>query len=679
MSFKLWSTLYPILFMMLSCSKGQSNPKAAINIRLAVGNTDCFNGIGDQVRRFLEGGSSPEAVHSTFACVTQIVNDFSRITIGSQSDRYSKNELRSFLERYYFKSGLPDELIVSTLDLKVLLVGGNNSEVTRDEINELLLDVETIERNLVQILPQMPLILGASQATDERWDEAFHELTTFAQNLSEIFSQQQGYQFASLQSFISNWAKYYNFPIGHWVRRLADLIPVFAKGKVLLVGGNNQTIAAAEWAPLFQTLAEGYSAYRLKSRLASRHADPSGILSEPKLLSVADQLLAIVDRAVSARPQKLIVAAEFQDFFASLELEKILPASLGAKQLTTILSFVTDRLLRAPGAALGALDEAGVNELKSLIARWRSLAEAFSRGDLSVYPEFDSSVHANFNLQFDESGRLTLPATGSRVNFEFPLFYVALEWLGQRWSAWPMNADPFHSMVTDIVSVAHGVGMIASISDSIYLRLLQESNLFMPSSNGDMKLDLKEAFQYSVILLSAFRGAFALEQASKTGCSSDNVKCFNGVLFAKRSDLLRQFPKLLNWMGTDVQRFSEFDAKLSGTVGEGQWVQQFVLIHYVETFNLRFDLNHDSVIDFAEATNAYVIYGPILSQMLSNVGFPSEETWPLYTFLFKYGATPLTLFGGAVRYLYWRWNEKSWYLAADRQVLIGILSELSKL
>jgi hypothetical protein len=200
----------------------------------------------------------------------------------------------------------------------------------------------------------------------------------------------------------------------------------------------------------------------------------------------------------------------------------------------------------------------------------------------------------------------------------------------------------------------------------------------MPSSNGDMLLGSSEAFQYALYALSSYRSSHQLQKLAQGKCDAADFACYQSVLYANRQTLLSNVPLLDTWLGTDESRFQDFTTNLNVISGT-TYLTEFMVINYIETFMQRFDQNHDGLINLSEAMGAYPIYGPVLTEILSKYGIRANEIQALYTFLFNYGATPFSMFGGSVRYLYWKWNPSSWSFSADRKTLAGILAELAKL
>src|SRR6185437_4139839 len=92
--------------------------------------------------------------HALWGCLSQVVTDFNELTEGAVPGQYSAAELKSFLEKYFFSNGLSDDTVQSTLRLKQVVVGGDESFVTKGEIQKLLLflsDMDSATTPLVSV------------------------------------------------------------------------------------------------------------------------------------------------------------------------------------------------------------------------------------------------------------------------------------------------------------------------------------------------------------------------------------------------------------------------------------------------------------------------------------------------------------------------------------------------
>lgn len=322
------------------------------------------------------------------------------------------------------------------------------------------------------------------------------------------------------------------------------------------------------------------------------------------------------------------------------------------------------------------------------MARWQTLESALESGSHTTAPDFDSALRPDpvanpgWVLRLDDGGRLQIPATGpNRVNRELPLIFAAVEWIGNKWSKWPLTGDAFHTMVKDVLDFMHSLGYLTATKDTIATKLLMEGNLFMPGANGDANLDLAEAFQYGVLALSAYHGSHQLEHMA-TACKPTDYACLRAFLFQNRQTLFVNFTGLNKWLSANPSIWPTFSTNVATVVEEDQIFQQFMVYHYIESFMQRFDNNHNGTIDVDEAKMSYALFHPALDTLIVNRGIlPEDQLLAFFTFLFKYGAAPdpTSLTHGPLAWEFWRWFPGLWSFEADRNSLASILAQLAQL
>ncbi len=282
-------------------------------------------------------------------------------------------------------------------------------------------------------------------------------------------------------------------------------------------------------------------------------------------------------------------------------------------------------------------------------------------------------------MELSPGGRALMPYSGpAHLHREFSAVFAAVEWIGQKWGGWPASQDEFHTAIKDWLDFLHSINLLTDQQDTVYLKLLREANVFLPSSDGDMQLQIVEGFQYGLFALSSYRGSHAMKEFA-ANCAQDDADCFRAAWFQNRQILMDGFPRLLQWLNSDPQLWQTYATEIEVAGGAGSYLKQYMVFHYIETFLVLWDKNGDGLIDVPESLTAFQIYHPILGDLLAPIGFGPDDVEPLFTFLFKYGATPFTMFGGSIKYLYWKWHQDAWKYQADRKTLAGVLSELNKL
>lgn len=663
--------------ILVGCSKG-SVPANELN--LTFGSTDCVKGMSQRFGDFFAGKPNAADIHSNWMCVSQVVSDFVRL---NKSDVFQKDDLKIFLADHFFKSGLSDQAVLSTMKVKQLLVGGAGESISKDEISILLNKVSELDSITATLAPHMRVLFGDGDVavSDAQWDQSFAVFSEQLPRLSALLSAaNKNFFFSDAQTFIQAWADQLKLASDSPFRKIADAMPLLAKAKTLLVAGADDRVRPPEWNSLFQQIDLGFSTYRTAKRLIDLHPDDVSLaLREPRLQGVVQNLITILKVSTLAQKNKQLKLNDINDFLTQLESKGYLPASITAAKAEIALQFLIDKIFAAPGATADALDVARLAEMQKFVDRWNTIKTAYESGQVASVPEFAQVIQvANWPLGLDSSGRIQIPPSVASLQPEYVPLFTVLEWLGSKWGTWPLSRDTFHAIVADALNVLHAFNWLSSTDDTISVRLLREANLFMPSANGNMQLERAEAFQYALFALSSYRSSHQLSKLAKDKCQDTDFACYQSILLANRQTVLSNIPALNAWLGNDPRRFQDFTASLNVISGT-TYLMEFMVINYIETFMQRFDQNGDGLINLNEAMAAYPIYGPVLTEMLAKYNIDASEIQALYTFMFNYGATPFSMFGGSVRYLYWKWNLSSWSFSADRKTLASILAELAKL
>lgn len=684
MSFRL-GTLSVLLPFVFSCSKGSQTASSGGDVSLKIASTACLDGMGAKFQNFFNGTGSNTDIHSVWACMSNVLQDFTTFTFGATPGQYSVPELKGFLVKYYFPGGLSDAAVTSTMQLKKILVGGSTDVVSKGEIVLLQQVLANLDAVTSALAPATPTLFNSANnsGSDAAWMQSYQNLNAQAPQIAKILSQSgQICTLTDIQTLIDAWADQFNLPGDSFFRQIASLIPSLGAAKAILIGGSSASLQPAEWNTLLISVASAYSYYRMAVRLTNMPSEVSMSLQSPNVQWAVGGIVGLLNQAVQARPNNQIPLAEISSLLNSLNSLGDFPSSFTPTEAMSALQFMITKLFAPSQGSATAFDSYHVAAMQQLVSRWQTVEQAVEQGNFANLPYLDKSLHPGWALPLDSVGRLQIPPVSSATVFrEYSIIYTLIEWIGEQWGTWPLSQANFQNVVTDGLTLIHSFGWLSGTANSVYLRLLREANLFLPSSNGDMLLDLPEAFQYALYALSSYRGSHAFEQLVGQQCATTDYTCFQNLLFQNRQAMFANFPNLVNWLNANPGDWAAFAQDLSKTAGQGEWLMQFQVVHYVETFMQRWDTDpHDQLIEMNEALNAYSVYGPVLTQMLEADGISADDIEPIYTFLFAYGETPESLsFGGSVQYLYWKWHPSSWKAAADRKTLADILAALSVL
>lgn len=164
-----------------------------------------------------------------------------------------------------------------------------------------------------------------------------------------------------------------------------------------------------------------------------------------------------------------------------------------------------------------------------------------------------------------------------------------------------------------------------------------EGDHFLYASNGDKQMQLQEGFELINVIFSAgLSGLSRLqERLSHSSCALPETdffeknwvdeNCLSKLLRAELSTYFGNLPGLVKWaQGLDdeewdqfyqeVIRFSRMDAKVKGKLETGDLRTLVVILHYVESMYLRFDLDQDDRLSMNELGIASERFAPFFKE-----------------------------------------------------------------
>jgi hypothetical protein len=620
------------------------------------------------------------------------ISKFESLTSGDGGgDNYSPESLRHFIEHYYLTSKhIPDGVLAGLMEIKRVFVSGSTGKVTRSELEHLHQLFAELNAITLDLRPHARVIFrNKKNASDAEIRAAAASLERNLARLGRWLSREnQSLKFEAVQNLANGLASWLqengkDTPALHNVRQAAFILPEI---KSILIAGDQKAIGGQEWPLLTGAVSRGLSLYLAAVNGFDDNLDAA--LIRPVLPEGAAGLVEVLSESANRHPSAQISIAEFKNLFAKIEQTDWLPQAIRAKGLTAVTQWFLDRPLGAGHAA--GLGASQIAILRQQIANWNSLLSLSPQDSSALVQDFNKSLASSMPLSWDALGRMQFPdqmpkAWTPESRRHMVWNYVILHWLKESYvgGADGFNEDQITIAAKEILPLLQNFGWLKATKDTIGRRILREADLFTLASNGDGQLDLNEATRYLAFVVSSYRTAQVwLETAAKV-CQDAQADCVRSVAAVPGSLPLNMMPRLQQVMLTwEPGQFTSFMKNAEITVlnapealkfTTGDLLQTFQLFEYVEVFYELYDADHNERIDLAEATEAFKVYGPTLGRLLP------QSDLSFFTFMMKYGDTPFNMFGGQIAYNYWRWHPESWSLAADRNILMSILSQLAKL
>lgn len=678
-------TLFAALFV-ISCARESAPSNPAIEVKLK-GDGECLSQFGDHINRYLTGRMSRPEVIEFWDCTAQSVREYQRLTAGdAPQGGYTPQALRRFLYRYFIKTKpLDDTVLAHVMELKRVLLSGSVSEITREELSRLNTLIVELKLLSLEIHPHVLVLFANQPASDAQVDQAARAFEGALQRVGGwLDSRRESYSFHQLKGLLADLNQF---------EAVAELLPA---AKQLLLSGAPDQIEGREWLALTRLGGQGFRIF-LNFRQAFRHHLNEG-LSRELMPDSLDTMATVFAAAIRQRGTGGLPLQEWDRFFERLEHTDLLPKGLSAEALKGAFRWLVIRALGG-GQQTTDLSLRHVIQLREHANIWREIHRRELGQKYNAIPEipaFDEIIVRSVPMQWDAEGRLVharepLPEWSENARRQMVWPFALLNWLKSAYigSKPQMSEDEIALAVSEVLPMLQKFGWMTQTKLTVGKRILREADLFTNASNGDFELDLSEATRYLAFVASGFRVAeIWLEEADRR-CNGREATCVRELATRPDSRALESLPHLRAAVlkgdpALFIKYMKQSEETVLGQVTVGPMstkniLQTWQLFQYVETFLAIYDADHGETIGLPEAGPAFDRYGPTLAKLLRASHMPQEEIWAFFTFMMKYGDTPFGMFGGQILFNHWKWHRNDWVFQAERQTLMGILNQLSKL
>ncbi|MGE0632698.1 MAG: hypothetical protein AB7O96_09835 [Pseudobdellovibrionaceae bacterium] len=235
----------------------------------------CLSKTTPVFKKFFQAEATEQEIDAFWTCAQKALEAYQKSVRGSKSDSYKDKEIGQFVELYFLdeQTKIPSSFMVEVMKLKQLLVGGNESMISQEELGKLISVLDELRAVSQKIRPYVKyyglkawpadesVSPGAFEDKGLKIDEAAQALKESAAGLAVIFSRYgTSYEFSSLESLALEIEKMYG---GQWsfAAGLGKFLPSIAELKVSVTGGNHKMVASQEWPRFFDFGVMGYSQY----------------------------------------------------------------------------------------------------------------------------------------------------------------------------------------------------------------------------------------------------------------------------------------------------------------------------------------------------------------------------------------------------------------------------------
>jgi hypothetical protein len=662
--------------------------------------TGCLNNTSDLVSRYIAGQISDSEWKAVFDCVNTSLDFFTDYVHGSAQDSYSESDFYTLVSKFLITDQpVHQALLAGAFSLKASLLGGTQTEVTKDEITLLKNSLNTIRDITTDLIPYLAIRQQANPSYDQlnsmvvAFQNAGAKLSAFVATLpTELLSDQ------AVQTLITELGVSLNVTVAN---NLSDTI--FA-AKWMLLNTRRDAVENTEWPQVFQLAMSlsgvvlAYEAsvgtdptsprydvvnrlendYRFREFLMGLAQTAKPYLENMLAAHGGAVPLPLVNHLIEDLPKSLlgsVTPSVVEEALIPLT-RKILQSNtgLGIDQgvIDTIYSVMSEMV-----ADLGALDRFYENTGLDVNS---SVPSVFIPTINQYYTTLSPADQVRFGTIKDKliSYRPKFYQGTSRIQFQNGIGYskiqhvlvLAVDRIGRliakSYGSGPdyfVDADltNFFYDFTDILYAMHSVDPTIT---NFGPKQRQNMDLFTDASDGNGQASIPELVDYAMSVVSAYAMGDQMRAEITPACDSGlgvdlmgwtklPADCFRKEFNLRLSYWLNSFPRLQKYWNTltvDEQAkamiWLEHGARRDGYTNEDfdkyDIEAMATILHLTETLFERFDADSNEVISKAEVQSAFPLFALILSQKANTSVTNKFELDGVFTYIVKYRSMPQT-------------------------------------
>lgn len=253
-----------VIFSALGCGLKLGEKNKTENIAEIKG-VSCLKQSVAEIKLFISGDASDEQVSESLLCVQNVIVAFKENIRGKDQNSYTPGELAIFLTKQFSKDGteFSPALLAEVMKLKVALVGGDASSLSKSEIDGISNLIARLKPELVRLNPHMKVIVSKwtpdadALGKEKKFLDAKAAFEVFLNRLALLLAAtERSYEINDLINLVIEAAKFSKSD-DQTIKKIVNAKTLSIRIKEMLIGGNS-ALVGREWVPFAKTLGEAF-------------------------------------------------------------------------------------------------------------------------------------------------------------------------------------------------------------------------------------------------------------------------------------------------------------------------------------------------------------------------------------------------------------------------------------
>jgi hypothetical protein len=600
-----------LLFLLLnSCSLGLNEEVSKPQVVVNPVKGGCLSGAGLVIDKYFKGEIEEKEIDGFWNCMENALVSFTTNTRGAKKDVWTGQELSKFLTTYFLKGkSIDPELVRDAMILKRGMLGGNDSEISKEEIEQTILFVRSLKSLSLKLRPHMPIKVEnflEKKYSTEQFESVLTEFQTGLKLVGASLEGKQGdYSFDQLNEFLGRLNLFLyegDKEKGKWIASALNWTLALRPAKQIFISPPKEMIRAEDWSKIYELAPRYYSLYlRAKFYLETEETNftyGSGLVQ----LDIFFQDFSFLMLALlKNHPKQEIHSSDVDELVDALHKNSLLPVEADTAKafirtlfgkifmgpnadrgyvinretlarVTYTFRFATDGLklleahFRAQGLDIhsGTLDQNKIptaDELLNLVGSKELTTKNAAEYLVKSMKEVKTIFRAKENVVFIPEKRGDIRFSYSHLA-KIHLFQSLNRLLLRSYGSNP-NALEEHEIIAladDTFPMLQGLSLVSEETKKSVSKRLFEASLFLYSSDGLTSLNLTEAAELESLLVSTLvHGRYIHAKIAEQTNSLNTISPARSLipsreykerLFDLRKELWANIPGFLKFMET---------------------------------------------------------------------------------------------------------------------------------
>lgn len=309
----------------------QEAPPAPDNGSFQTGlESQCLTDLIPTIKAFMRGTADLAVVDERWSCFARGIDAFrQRVRSGSGRDVFTPREVAKFFEDFILKADvrINESLLAEIMNLKVMLIGGEPTSLTRAELGKLMDFAQEMRVNTRILGPYMIVFAQnwtLSGAAEFEKDSKFFESANLA--IQEVATRiaigvESNGRSYSVRNFIRLMRELEKLDTERWgwISTLEKVLPLTEDLKRTLVGGDGAKVEPTEWRRFALLASRGYVQYLRFFYFIEENDRQTGATQLAFLSRSIEDLFSYLGSMVAGKPNQFLTRDEIYDLLSRLD------------------------------------------------------------------------------------------------------------------------------------------------------------------------------------------------------------------------------------------------------------------------------------------------------------------------------------------------------------------------